>query len=142
MSSIVLTIISALCWVALGDVSANLGSAIALLIVWGLMVWLLPRPQFSVATMLWVALGVRLILVGSPLALSDDLYRYLWEGHVVWTGGNPYLHAPDDPVWAGGTLESLRLQVAHGQIPAIYPPLALWFFGPVSYTHLTLPTKA
>ena len=129
MSSIVLAIISALSWVALGDVSAHVGSAIALLVVWGLMVWVLPRPQFSVATMLWVALGVRLILVGSPLALSDDLYRYLWEGHVTWSGGNPYLYAPGDPVWSGGALESLRLQVAHGQISAIYPPLALWFFG-------------
>lgn len=129
MSSIVLAITSALSWVALGDVSMNVGSAIALLVVWGVMVWLLPRPQYSVATMLWVALGVRLILVGSPLALSDDLYRYLWEGHVAWSGGNPYLHPPADPVWAGGALESLRLQVAHADISAIYPPLALWFFG-------------
>ena len=38
MSSIVLAIISALSWVALGDVSAHVGSAIALLVVWGLMV--------------------------------------------------------------------------------------------------------
>lgn len=129
MSSIVLAIISALSWVALGDVSAHVGSAITLLIVWGIMVWVLPRPQFSLATMLWVALGVRLILVGSPLALSDDLYRYLWEGHVVWSGGNPYLHPPADPLWVGGSLESLRVRVAHAEISAIYPPLALWFFG-------------
>jgi hypothetical protein len=129
MSSIVLAIISALSWVALGDVSTHVGGAITLLIVWGLLVWLLPRPQFSVATMLWVALGIRLILVGSPLALSDDLYRYLWEGQLAWAGGNPYLHPPADNIWAGGAYESLRLQVAHGEVSAIYPPLALWFFG-------------
>ena len=48
---------------------------------------------------------------------------------MVWSGGNPYLHPPADPLWVGGSLESLRVQVAHAEISAIYPPLALWFFG-------------
>lgn len=55
---------------------------------------------------------VRLWLVGAfallfrltvwPLfpALSDDVFRYRWEGKVQVHGGNPYQVRPNDPAWA------------------------------------------
>lgn len=54
-------------------------------------------------------------------SLSDDIYRYLWEGRVIINGFNPFVLAPDspelehlrDPIWRG---------VNHKEIPAIYPP--------------------
>jgi hypothetical protein len=42
-----------------------------------------------------VAIILRLIAL--PLAPSDDLVRYQWEGKVQLAGFNPYLTAPSDP---------------------------------------------
>ena len=63
--------------------------------------------------------------------LSDDVYRYLWEGRVIAEGGNPYVTAPSDD-----SLEPLRAQDGAGgvywerinnkDIPAIYPPTVQW----------------
>jgi hypothetical protein len=50
---------------------------------------------------LWVAagagLGVRLLFFGTdPVILSEDVYRYIWDGKVQYHGCNPFVHAPDD----------------------------------------------
>jgi hypothetical protein len=72
-----------------------------------------------------VALGVRVWLVGAPPLLSDDLYRYLWEGHALANGVNPFVTAPADVV---GLDEGLRARVNHPEVSSIYPPLArVWF---------------
>ena len=113
----------------MGDLRANIALAIGLMLVWGSLVWLLPRPRFGVHALLWTALAVRAILVFSEPTLSDDVFRYLWEGKVAWEGGNPYVHAPSNPIWDAWGPDSIRSRVAHPDVPAIYPPLALWFFG-------------
>lgn len=33
--------------------------------------------------------------------LSDDLYRYLWDGHVAASGIDPYAYSPDSPALVG-----------------------------------------
>ncbi len=73
--------------------------------------------------------GVAARLALLPLApeLSDDVYRYLWDGHVLAHGVNPYVHAPDAPA-----LADLRTPwhglVNHPGVPTIYPPLAQALF--------------
>jgi alpha-1,6-mannosyltransferase len=129
MSSIVLALISAFALVSMGDLSTRVPSAISIMVVWGGLVWVLPRPKFGLSHLLWVALAVRLILVWGPASLSDDVFRYLWEGHVAWSGANPYLHAPSSPELDSLGEAALRARVAHDHISAIYPPLAIWFFG-------------
>ncbi len=57
--------------------------------------------------------------------LSDDAYRYIWEGHVQNKGHNPYLTPPGSAVFAGDTLAA---HVNFPQIPAVYPPLAQLVF--------------
>lgn len=50
-----------------------------------------------------LALGAALVfrLTAWPLMpeLSDDLYRYRWEGLLQAHGGNPYQSRPTDPAW-------------------------------------------
>lgn len=76
-------------------------------------------------------------LVFAPPLLSDDLYRYLWEGRLWLEGFNPYRLAPDDLA-----LRPLRdevwLKINNKTIGSIYPPLsqllfvvAAWFGGRV-----------
>ncbi len=62
--------------------------------------------EFSAADrrLFGLALGAALLfrLSAWPLTpeLSDDLYRYRWEGLLQARGGNPYQSRPTDPAWA------------------------------------------
>ncbi len=95
----------------------------------------LPRVLLLVAL---AALAVRLPLLRWPAELSDDVFRYVWEGRVWRAGFSPFAHAPDadalaplrDATWA---------QVNHRAVSSIYPPLAqAWFWllaplGPLGF---------
>ena len=41
-----------------------------------------------------LAILMRVVLLPLAPELSDDFYRYLWDGHVQLSGLNPYVHAP------------------------------------------------
>ena len=76
---------------------------------------------------------MHLCCIGMPLILSDDLYRYLWEGRLVLQGGNPYVTPPESI----GTMDGVRELVNHPSIAAIYPPLAQATFALVSMVSYT-----
>lgn len=63
----------------------------------------------------------------APPVLSDDVYRYVWEGRVWAHGSSPYRYAPDHP-----ELYSLRDagwdQLNNRSLTTIYPPLAQALF--------------
>ncbi|WP_017296810.1 hypothetical protein [Nodosilinea nodulosa] len=67
-----------------------------------------------------VALAARLLLL--PMAPSDDLWRYLWEGHIQNLGFSPYHLAPNAP-----ELEAYRTAwwgaINQNDVSAIYPPI-------------------
>jgi hypothetical protein len=65
----------------------------------------------------------RLTLLFHAPDLSDDVYRYVWDGKVAATGRSPYAFAPDDPQVAG-LFPELRARVAHRELRTVYPPLA------------------
>lgn len=47
---------------------------------------------------LWaIPIAFRLLLIPTTPTLSDDVYRYLWEGHVAASGVSPYAHPIDAP---------------------------------------------
>ncbi|MFQ5709459.1 MAG: hypothetical protein ACE5HO_18535 [bacterium] len=72
-----------------------------------------------------VVFGVifRLTLLFSPPTLSDDIYRYVWDGRVAAHGVNPYRFAPE-----AHELQSLRDRdifpnINHREVSTIYPPV-------------------
>ena len=71
-----------------------------------------------------LAVGWRLVLVPAFPLLSDDVFRYVWEGRVQVHGGNPYAwdDRPESARW-----EALRdgvwRRVTHKEYTAVYPPL-------------------
>ncbi|HEY6865792.1 MAG TPA: glycosyltransferase 87 family protein [Candidatus Eisenbacteria bacterium] len=81
------------------------------------------RPRAG-AIVLIVAVMVRLALWATTPSLSDDVYRYVWEGRVLAHGGDPWARAPLDPALA--PLRDARVfpRVNHPQLATIYPPLA------------------
>ncbi len=93
----------------------------ALVALWG---DLTPR---SLRAVLGLALVAGLPLVFAPPTLSDDVFRYLWDGHVSLAGVDPYRYAPDDPALAS-LRDAAWARVNHRQIPTIYPPLAQLLF--------------
>lgn len=68
-----------------------------------------------------IAIAPRLILLA--MYPGDDIWRYLWEGHIQNLGFNPYLVAPD-----AAALIPFRFdwwdQINHPGLSAIYPPVA------------------
>ena len=59
-----------------------------------------PLGRWAFATVLVVALVARLALAVHPPALSDDVYRYVWDGRVQAAGINPYRFPPQSPALA------------------------------------------
>lgn len=85
----------------------------------------------SAAQIFAFAILFRMTLLVATPSLSDDIYRYIWDGRVQLAGINPYQHAPESPA-----LEALRNDVYypainHKQIRTIYPPVAQLFFAAV-----------
>ena len=84
--------------------------------------------RWALPLILALALPPRLILLASTPALSDDLYRYIWDGKVIAAGIDPYRYAPDAPELAGlrGPLwEPINQKAQHTP----YPPAAQAVFA-------------
>ena len=98
-------------------------------------VWFVYRtvPSRRLWWFVWiVAIGARVALWWSPPVLSDDVYRYLWDGRVALAGISPYRYAPSDP-----RLDLPRdgdwANINHKEIPTIYPPLSQMLFAALTW---------
>lgn len=97
-------------------------------LVYFIAVALILRGAISART-IWIILGFasifRLMVVVFPPFLSNDMYRYIWDGWVQAAGINPYRYIPDD-----SHLAFLRDQAVFPDINrasyahTIYPPAA------------------
>ena len=100
------------------------------------------------AGLLLVLLGVvalRLVAITPVVPLSDDLYRYAWDGAVQAAGTSPYRYAPSDDALTGlrtnwlfpGAARCERQGSPPGctiinrpDVRTVYPPVAqLWFLA-------------
>lgn len=85
-------------------------------------------PRAALALILLLSFLFRATLVFAPPSLSDDIYRYLWEGRLVLDGVNPFTHPPEDPSLATYRDEYFEL-INNREISTIYPPLAQALFA-------------
>jgi len=70
---------------------------------------------------LWTgAIGIRLGLLGATPSLSEDVYRYVWDGLVARSGINPFAYPPAAPELAAIRPEWFEL-INHPTVPTIYP---------------------
>lgn len=83
---------------------------------------------WSPAVILGIALLLRLMFVMAPAQLSDDIYRYLWDGHNVLSGVNPYAAAPAAVTPETGMLQ-IHQAINHKEYTTIYPPAAQLIFA-------------
>ncbi|MBN2108937.1 MAG: DUF2029 domain-containing protein [Deltaproteobacteria bacterium] len=80
-------------------------------------------------SVLGLALLYRCIMLPAVPWLSDDIYRYIWEGSVVSQGYNPFALAPDAPALAHLRDAEIYPLVSRKDLPAIYPPCAQFIFA-------------
>jgi len=95
-------------------------------IVYFIALYALERAADSRAALWLIIAGAvlfRLTLAPLTPTLSDDVYRYRWDGLIQRAGWNPYSVRPDDPRLAFLHNHSEPAGPGH-DIPTIYPPLA------------------
>jgi hypothetical protein len=86
------------------------------------------RSARAVALILAVGAVPRLLLLPTAPALSEDLYRYLWDGRLVAHGINPFPRPPADRAF-GQWHDAIYERLNHPSVPTIYPPVAQGLFA-------------
>ena len=84
------------------------------------------RPELVVV--LVVAIAVRIVALCAEPLYSDSIPRFLWDGHVLVHGYNPYVSAPHDPAVAhlrGG----IHVGIPYSDEGAFSPPLTVLVCG-------------
>lgn len=81
------------------------------------------------------ALILRLAVFWLPPGLSDDAYRYVWDGLIQAEGYNPYLHTPDSPELEALHDEPVYDELNSSGVYTVYPPVSQLIFriGAVFY---------
>ncbi len=87
-----------------------------------------------VVLVLVLAFGLvfRLSVVPTPVRLSSDPYRYLWDGRVQHAGVNPYRYAPAAPELAQLRDEAVHPHINRPTKRTVYPPGAQMLFALVT----------
>ena len=49
----------------------------------------------STKVLMWLSFGFRVIFLFAIPNLSQDFYRFIWDGRMILEGFNPYLHTPE-----------------------------------------------
>lgn len=75
----------------------------------------------------------RLIFLFAIPNLSQDFYRFLWDGHLLLQGWNPYISIPNEMIGANPFEAAQELYTGMGALsagnPTNYPPLNQLFFA-------------
>ncbi len=85
-----------------------------------------------------VALLYGILLIGTPPTLSDDMYRYVWDGRVQAAGISPYRYPPEAPELAYLRDQAVYPFINRKSAVTVYPPAAefvyafLWRIAPDS----------
>ena len=82
----------------------------------------LKQPKISEQHLTYLAVGLRLVFLAALPNLSQDFYRFIWDGRLILAGLNPYLTNPD------------TLLISQ---PDLFPQMKALFdgMGPLSASH-------
>ena len=84
---------------------------------------------WSTGFIIFVAAVLRLIFIRRSPELSDDIFRYLFDGLMFLKGRNPYTAAPAAFLTDDSFLSALITRINHPYLPTIYPPAAQFVFA-------------
>jgi alpha-1,6-mannosyltransferase len=126
-------------WSRQSDLNNHVPEFIALALLAGVLylsgVYLVERFRLGLLALLIILAGAvafRLYLLPlDPPPLSDDVYRYQWDGRVQRANINPYAVTPAQPGLARFEDPAHPIHTAR-DIPTVYPPLSEFVFSWVS----------
>lgn len=84
--------------------------------------------------LLWVSMGFRLIFIVAIPFLSDDFYRFIWDGKLFINGFNPYLSIPSeiintDIAKTAGLTKEIYQGLNSPNYYSVYPPINQLLFS-------------
>lgn len=103
-----------------------------LFVLYALILWKKPFSQ-NLRIIIGLAVLFRLSLLFMTPNLSDDYFRFIWDGLFVANGSNPYLTVPS--AYMHGTLTvpgaglSIYERLNSPEYYTVYPPLCQYIFG-------------
>lgn len=118
-----------------GFVAAELVGGAMVLVIWR-------RSDVSLRAVIGLAILFRLLFLWLPPTLSDDAYRYVWDGLVQTHGINPFAYRPSDAELAFLRTETVYAHLNSAEYYTVYPPLSQLIFraGASTYSAGWLPT--
>ncbi len=94
--------------------------------------WSLPWKRALVLVLVVAAL-LRVSALVAPISLSDDIWRYLWDGEIVAAGQTPYAESAAERMERGEGDAALYEKINRPRYQTIYPPVAQVVFGAAVY---------
>ena len=109
------------------------GAAYSLALV---LVWRGPGSKRALLVCVLLSVAWRGALMTAAPLVSDDVYRYVWDGRIQRHGFSPYDTTPNDAaVQHLHTDLTRRIDPTSAALPTIYPPAAELFFRLVTTVH-------
>lgn len=92
------------------------------------------RGSFHINYWIYLAIFFRLVFLFSVPVLSDDFYRFFWDGKLLAQGHNPYLYLPRQLIENGratslGLSQALFENLNSPEYYTVYPPVNQLFFA-------------
>jgi len=90
--------------------------------------------KHDIKILTWIAFGFRAVFILAIPNLSQDFYRFIWDGRMILEGFNPYLYTPESFIVNGDfpIAQAQELYLGMGSLSAghftNYPPLNQLYF--------------
>ena len=107
-------------------VGCSLASTALLVVIWK---WATP----SKGVIIVLAILFRLAFSYLPPTLSDDAYRYVWDGVLIADGINPYLFKPSDEALPEYQQSAMYPELNSAEFYSVYPPVSQLVFASGGY---------
>ncbi len=93
------------------------------------LVWMYHKVTYSVREVLVVSILLRTVVFGMQPGLSDDTYRYVWDGMVQSEAGlNPYAYRPNAPELIALQENPVFEKLNSASFYSVYPPVSQYVF--------------
>ncbi len=84
--------------------------------------------------LLWISMIFRVIFIVAVPCLSDDYFRFLWDGKLFVNGFNPYLYFPSEIIHTNvattaGLTEEMYKGLNSPEYYSVYPPIKQLLFS-------------